>query len=63
MRIMIVEDDKTISFAIAKFLEKYGIESKIFEDFNSLRDIDIDDFDMTILDVNLPDGSGFDYLK
>lgn len=63
MRIMIIEDDKTISFAVKTFLNKHGMETNVFESLESVEDIDINKFDLIILDVNLPDGSGFDYLK
>lgn len=63
MKIMMIEDDKTISFAVKTFLEKYGMKTSIFESLEATEDIDINGFDLMILDVNLPDGSGFDYLR
>lgn len=58
-----IEDDKTISFAVKTFLYRHGIETCVFESLKSVEKIDINDFDLVILDVNLPDGSGFDFLK
>lgn len=58
-----IEDDKTISFAVKTFLNKHGMETSVFESLESVEDIDINKFDLIILDVNLPDGSGFDYLR
>lgn len=63
MRIMLIEDDCTISFGIKSYLENFGDEVSIFENLESTCDINISYFDLIILDVNLPDGSGFDYLK
>ena len=61
MNILIVEDDETISFALKTYLEKFGYNSKVYECLDDIMDINISDFDLIILDVNLPDGSGFDY--
>lgn len=63
MEIMILEDDKTISFALKTYLEKFGFESTIYESIDDVSEISLNDFDLVILDANLPDGSGFDYLK
>lgn len=63
MKILMIEDDKTISFAVKTFLKKHGMEASVFESLESVENIDINIFDLIILDVNLPDGSGFDYLK
>lgn len=63
MKILMIEDDKTISFAVKTFLNKHGMETSVFESLESVEDIDINKFDLIILDVNLPDGSGFDYLR
>lgn len=63
MKVLLIEDDATISFAIRTFLERYGIESTVFQDLSSSEEVEIKAFDLLILDVNLPDGSGFEYLK
>ncbi len=63
MNIIIVEDDKTIAFAIKTYLSKCGICSEHFDTLESLKSMNIKKYDLMILDVNLPDGSGFDYLK
>lgn len=63
MKLAIIEDDKTISFAVKRYLEKSGMEVESFESLASVMEIDIKKFDLIILDINLPDGSGFDYLK
>lgn len=63
MKVAIIEDDNTISFAIKTFLKRYDIEAIIFNTLSAAEDIIVKNFDLIILDVNLPDGSGFDYLK
>lgn len=63
MRIVMIEDDKTISFAVQTFLKRYDMETEIFGNLTMTKKIDFNEFDLIILDVNLPDGSGFDYLK
>lgn len=63
MKIAMIEDDTTISFAVKTFLKRYDIEISIFNTLNEAEEINIKEFDLMILDVNLPDGSGFDFLK
>lgn len=63
MKVAIIEDDNTISFAIKTFLKRYNMEAIIFNTLSAAEDINVKNFDLIILDVNLPDGSGFDYLK
>lgn len=63
MKVLLIEDDASISYAIKTFLERHGFEIMIFHDLGSAEEVEIGAFDLLILDVNLPDGSGFDYLK
>ena len=63
MKIIMIEDDSTISFAVKTFLQRYDIKTTVFKDLNSAKNIELKDFNLIILDVNLLDGSGFDYLK
>lgn len=63
MKIAMIEDDTTISFAVKTFLKRYDIEISIFNTLNETEEMNIKEFDLMILDVNLPDGSGFDFLK
>lgn len=63
MKIAMIEDDKTISFAVQTFLKRYDMETEVFGNLTVTEKIDFNEFDLIILDVNFPDGSGFDYLK
>ena len=64
MRIQIVEDDRALSDGIRLALREDGIT---FIQSSSVRQAK-EDFganvpDIVILDINLPDGSGYDYLQ
>lgn len=63
MKIAMIEDDSTISFAVSTFLKRYDMEVAILDRLATAEEIDLKDFNLIILDVNLPDGSGFEYLK
>lgn len=63
LKILLLEDDNTISFAIKKYLEKFKYSVKIFKTISATEGLSLNEFDLIILDVNLPDGNGFDYLK
>lgn len=63
MKIAMIEDDNTIYFAVQTFLKRYDMETEVFGNLTMTEKIDFNEFDLIILDVNFPDGSGFDYLK
>lgn len=58
-----IEDDGTIAFAVKTYLQKEKIETVVYNNLSQVERIDFHDFDCMLLDVNLPDGSGFDFLK
>ena len=59
--IFIVEDDNALNNGIALALKNTGYS---FRQFYSLGEVtDPDSADLIILDVNLPDGNGFDFLE
>lgn len=60
-KIGIIEDDTSISEGIELIL---GTEKYEFRHFFCLNEVeDPEKLDLIILDINLPDGSGFDFLK
>lgn len=61
--ILIIEDDDTIAFGVKTFLSKnnYGvIHGKNLKEGKELFKTDID---LILIDLNLPDGSGFDFCR
>ncbi len=64
MNIQIVEDDRALREGIVMVLS--GPDLAFVQDMSirqAREDFDREDIDLVILDVNLPDGSGYDYLK
>mgnify|MGYP000921134643 CR=1 FL=1 len=62
--ILIVEDDRTIAMGIEHALNGEGFSSYICYDFASAREAILTrDFLLLLLDVNLPDGNGFELCK
>lgn len=63
-QILIIEDDKTLSNGIKLSLqgEKINI-MQVFSLNEAKTVIDNNNFDLLILDINLPDGNGINYLK
>lgn len=64
MRVLVVEDDKIIGDGIvqALTLDNYAVDW--VEDVESANTaLDVHDYDMMVLDIGLPDGSGLDVLK
>ena len=61
VKIAIIEDDRGLSNGITLALKQEGYA---FFPFSSLAEVtDISGFDLIILDINLPDGNGFDFLR
>ncbi|NLA11670.1 MAG: response regulator transcription factor [Firmicutes bacterium] len=62
--ILVVEDDKTIAMGIEYALNREGFPTHLCHDFKSAaKNIDERDYLLIILDVNLPDGSGFELCR
>lgn len=60
-KIMLVEDDKTIVLGLEYFLKQEGYEVLICYDVKSaLKAVETHKIDMAILDLSLPDGTGYD---
>ena len=63
MRIQIVEDDRALSDGIRLALQETGlafVQSACL--LQAREDFSKEAADIVILDINLPDGSGYDYL-
>lgn len=63
MKVFLLEDDETLGFGIGRYLARYGYEVVQARSIREARELFDYGFDLVILDVNLPDGTGFDFLK
>ena len=64
MRIQIVEDDRALSEGIAMALKEPGTEFVQSVSVRAAREVfEEQKPGLIILDINLPDGSGYDYLR
>lgn len=61
MKIFLLEDDASIAMGLEYSLQKEGYETKRCADVQSaLKTVEAEDFDLYLLDLSLPDGSGYD---
>lgn len=61
INIAVIEDDKGLNNGIALALKQ---EDYRFYQYGALGEVqNVEDMDLVILDINLPDGNGFDFLK
>ncbi len=64
MKILIAEDEISLQHSIATFLERDGNICELASDYNDAAyKVDLYDYDIIILDINLNIGSGLDILK
>ncbi len=64
MRLLLVEDDKILGSSLKKALEKHAYGVDWFQDGESgLAALENSDFEVVILDINLPRMSGLEILK
>ncbi|MCT4617926.1 MAG: response regulator transcription factor [Marinisporobacter sp.] len=62
--ILLVEDDKSLNRGISFKLSKEGYHVAVAESINDARNIlNEEKIDLILLDVTLPDGSGFDFCQ
>lgn len=62
--ILMIEDDSTIAFAVKYAVEQEGFNLDIAENLENARKIvDTKEYDLILLDVMLPDGNGYEFLK
>lgn len=63
MKLMIVEDDKALAKGIELALSEKENEITVCYDLKTAEEMwESENADLVILDVNLPDGSGYDFL-
>ncbi|WP_035669734.1 response regulator transcription factor [Flavobacterium sp. 83] len=64
MNILIVEDNAELAIELKDFLSTSGYVCKIAKNCaTALEEISSNDYDIMLLDLGLPDGSGFEILK
>ena len=64
MKILIAEDETALQQSIATYLERDGNVCEVASDYKEAAyKVDLYDYDLIILDVNLVSGSGLDILK
>jgi len=63
MKILIVEDDIVQNSVLKGFCEKEGLNVDSAHSLNDAFRLFNDEIKLVVLDLNLPDGNGFDFLK
>lgn len=63
MRILVVEDDPLIAKTIHKLLKKNYVVDIVNSVDNATYMMDINEYDLSIVDIGLPDGSGIELCK
>lgn len=63
MKIFLLEDDDAVSFGIKAYLENNNYTVRVARSIDESKKIFDYNFDLLLLDINLPDGTGFDFLK
>ncbi|MGV9003063.1 response regulator transcription factor [Flavobacterium sp.] len=64
MNVLIVEDFKELADELAEFLQKNGYLCKIVSTCaDAEEEVEVNEYDAMLLDLGLPDGSGFAVLK
>lgn len=64
MKILIIEDEKELSYSISKYLssEQFTCEAA-YDYYSALEKIHLNEYSCIILDMTLPNGNGLDLLK
>lgn len=63
MKIFLLEDDETVCFGIKTYLENNNYIVKVARTIDESKKIFDYNFDLVLLDIKLPDGTGFDFLR
>lgn len=61
--ILIVEDDQALAKGLCRALTSDTISADFCSTIKRAKELLLEDYALVILDVNLPDGNGFDFLK
>jgi two-component system catabolic regulation response regulator CreB len=62
LRVLVVEDDSAIADAVLYCLRRDGMHAEVAETLAAARRAHTPDLDVVVLDLGLPDGSGFSLL-
>lgn len=63
MNALIVDVEEDIGFMVSRFLTREGIQTEVSNRILDAKDKLVEkDYDLYILDINLPDGTGFDLI-
>ena len=62
-KILLVEDDETIAFGIKSALKRKGYMCTSCASAGQAKDLFAEGFQLILLNLNLPDGSGYDFCK
>ena len=64
MKILLLEDDQILSESLADFLQRGGYEVDLALSVEDAEDLSFENsYDLYLLDINLPDGTGLELLK
>lgn len=63
IKILLVEDDEGVALGIEYNLKNEGIEVMGVQDISSAEKIFSNEFNLVLLDIGLPDGSGYEFCK
>lgn len=63
MKLLIIEDDSSLAKNLQKTLQKEGFAADVAQNLEQAEiEVDVNEYDCILLDLNLPDGSGFSFL-